>query len=376
MRPERPVFTRRSCLRFFGTGGALVAAQGAFAQTKGETFTSASHRYSDPVTELDVIRLTDPAYSSSLTAVYNRDIARSSAWMLYCCDRSGSPQAFRLDLKTAQTRQLTDAEDLDGATLTLTPDNRAFCYAAGRGIYQNALATERARELYRIPDGWERCEGMSVGPDGTHVLFGERQGAASRVRLVPLAQGTARTVIEAPFELSHPQARPFRAQLLYRQGAAAVWMVNMDGLQNRKLKLAPGRIGTAQWSNDGKTLLYLNLPDDPSQLNSIREFNPDTNADKLVAKTSQFAAFGFNRDSSVFVGASANRSSPVVLILLRITRRELTLCEHKAADPASAAPRFSPDSQRIYFQSDREGKPAIYCVHVERLVEKTESETK
>jgi Tol biopolymer transport system component len=35
---------------------------------------------------------------------------------------------------------------------------------------------------------------------------------------------------------------------------------------------------------------------------------------------------------------------------------------------------FSPDAQRVYFQSDHDGKPAIYCMHVERLVEKIEAE--
>ena len=35
---------------------------------------------------------------------------------------------------------------------------------------------------------------------------------------------------------------------------------------------------------------------------------------------------------------------------------------------------FSPDSQRIYFQSDRDGKPAIYGMHVDKLVEKTDTE--
>ena len=39
------------------------------------------------------------------------------------------------------------------------------------------------------------------------------------------------------------------------------------------------------------------------------------------------------------------------------------------------APRFSPDTQRLYFQSDRDGKPAIYGVHVERFLEKTEPDT-
>jgi len=72
------------------------------------------------------------------------------------------------------------------------------------------------------------------------------------------------------------------------------------------------------------------------------------------------------------VGASRNAASPTVLLLLRLTRRELTVCEHKASRPEMVAPRFAPDSQRLYFESDRDGKPAIYCVHVERFVEKTD----
>jgi len=109
-------------------------------------------------------------------------------------------------------------------------------------------------------------------------------------------------------------------------------------------------------------------------LNTIREHTPDTNTDKLVSKTSQFAHFGFNHDTSVFVGASRNISSPSLLLLLRVTRRELTLAEHKASKAELVAPRFSPDSQRVYFQTDRHGKPAIYDMHVEKLVEKTDME--
>jgi oligogalacturonide lyase len=39
------------------------------------------------------------------------------------------------------------------------------------------------------------------------------------------------------------------------------------------------------------------------------------------------------------------------------------------------APIFSHDSQKIFFLSDKDGKPAIYRVQVDRLVEKTEPET-
>jgi len=191
--------------------------------------------------------------------------------------------------------------------------------------------------------------------------------------MVTLGQGVARTVIETPFVMSHAIPRPMRAQILYRQGNDTLWLVNSDGGQNHKLRTAPGAIGSPNWSTGGKTVLYLNLPEDKRQLNNLRELVPDTNADKLVAKTSQFVHFGFNRDSSVFVGASRNTASPTILLLLRLTRRELTICEHKTSHPADAAPRFSPDSQRVYFQSDRHGKPEIYDVHVDKLVEKTDA---
>jgi oligogalacturonide lyase len=190
--------------------------------------------------------------------------------------------------------------------------------------------------------------------------------------MVTLVQGVERTVIEAAFPMSAPVARPMRAQILYRQGGEALWMVNADGTQNRKLKLAPGGVGTPNWSPDGKTILYLNFPDDHTQLNNLREFTPDSGTDKMIGKTSQFASFGANRDASVFVGASRN-ASPAVLLLLRAAHSERTLCEHKSK-AEWVSPVFSPDSQRIYFQSDRHGKPAIYSMHVEKLVEKTDAE--
>jgi oligogalacturonide lyase len=74
------------------------------------------------------------------------------------------------------------------------------------------------------------------------------------------------------------------------------------------------------------------------------------------------------------VGASRNTGSPTILLLLRVTHREMTLCEHKASRPEMVNPIFSPDAQRIYFQSDRHGKPAIYDMHIEKMVEKIDDD--
>jgi oligogalacturonide lyase len=363
--------SRRSLL-VSGWAAARLLAAGA----KGTAFPSQASRYSDPATEFDVYRLTDPSYSSVLPAHYNRFIAHNSSWMLFGCDRAGSFQAFRIELRTGAMRQLTEAADLDPGSLTLTPDNRSFCYFAGRSLLIAAVTNLRDRELYQVPDGWERCSGLSVGPNGTDATFAERRADTSRLRMVPFVKGAPRTIVEAPFAMSDPIPRPMRAQILYRQGDSALWLVNMDGAQNHALKLAPGRVGPANWAPDGKTLLYLNFPEDRTQLHTIREYTPDTATDRVVAKTSQFVAFGFNHDTSVFAGASGNIASPYLLLLLRVTQRELSLCEHKASHPETATPCFTPDSQRVYFQSDRDGKPAIYGMHVERFVERTETEEK
>lgn len=349
----------------------FTAAPLAAQAPKLPSFPSEVQRYQDPTTDLDVFRLTDPEHAAILPAWYSRPLSRNSAQLLFASDRTGTLQPFRLDLKTGESHQVSEAADLDASSLTFTPDARSCVYFAGRTLMIASIATARARSLYQIPEGWDRAAGMSVGPDGTHATFAERRGSNSRLRMVSLVQGAARTVIEGPFAISHPIHRPMRAQILYRQ-ENALWLVNSDGQQNHALKLAAGRCVGANWTNDGKSVLYLNYPDDPKQLHAIRDLAPDSGADKLVAKTSQFAAFAFNRDASVFAGASANKASPTILILLRVTARERTLCEHKASDPEAATLFFSPDSQRIYFQSDREGKSATYSLHVERLVEKTD----
>jgi len=171
-----------------------------------------------------------------------------------------------------------------------------------------------------------------------------------------------------------PAPRPRRAGLLYRRGSN-LRLVGFDGTQDRALKLAEGRVGMSLWSADGRTVVYLSVPAERGKASTLRENTPDTNADKLVAPTSQFACFARNSDGSMFAGASANKGSPYVLLLLRLTRRELTLCEHRASDPGHVPLFFAPNSQKIYFQSDRHGKPALYGMNVERFVEETDEES-
>lgn len=334
-------------------------------------FPASAIRFADPSTEFLVYRLTDPSYASHLPAPYGRAVSQRSSFLLYWSERTGSRQAFRMDLKTGGSEQLTQAEALDGLSLTLMPDDRSFCCFDGGSLRQVRLGKLKEKELYRIPAGWKLGRGFSLSRDGSLGALVEMREGRWRLRLVRLGSGSASTLVEGPVPYSDPQMQPRRQAILYRQDEDAWSAASLDGRQNRRLPRASGASGPAYWSPDGRTVLYLHYPEDRRKLYSLREWNPETNTDELVADTSQFVDFDSNRDASVFVGASSNRVSPHILLLLRATRREFTLCEHRASDPAQVAPIFSPDSQRVYFQSDRHGGWAIYSMPVEKFVERT-----
>jgi oligogalacturonide lyase len=359
--PSAARFTRRALL---SATGAIVTARAQI----GSVIASESRRFADAATENPVTRLTDPAHISMLPAWHLNAATRRGHSLLYSNDRTGRMQVYRMDLKSGESHQLTGADAVRPAALTLLPDERFFACLAGRSLTVQQLKPARLRVVYSTPDGFEPTDGFSVSRDGAFAVVVEKNATTWRLRQVPLARAEAvATIAESPVELHHPMARPGTGEVLYRQGA-------------NEIRLAPGgrllttaAAGQAIWSPDGAAVLYLSIPPDPAQPNTIRTFDVASGRDTLVWKTSRFVSFGRNADASVFVGASASKASPGVLLLLRSVGRELTLCEHRASDPALVMPRFTPDSQHILFQSDKSGRMAIYEVNVERFVEETDA---
>ena len=351
---------------------SLLPAALGYAFDKTVPLPSEAVRYADPATEFPVLRLTDPKNTSLLPAYYGRAISRRGNFLLYSNDRSGSFQAYRMDVKSGQSHLLTAATKLQTDSLTLMPDEKSFCCVADGAVTQISLANGKDRQLYRLPEDWSAGRGFSVSDDGLYALLVEQRQNRWRLRLIHTGRGTAATVLESADEIADPVPRPKRAGILYQAGRRELHVINYDGAQNQRLRAAPGALGPAIWSADGRAVDYLNFPEDRKQLNNLREYTADANEDRLVAATTQFVHFGRNSDSSVFVGASGSKASPYLLLLVRAVKRELTLCEHKASDARLVAPVFSPNSQRVFFQTDRHGKWAIYSIAVERLVEETE----
>jgi oligogalacturonide lyase len=347
---------------------AFVAALPGIA-CAADIIPSQSRKLRDPATEFEITRLTDPAYNAWLVPPHARSIVSRNGALLYCSDRSGSMQAYRLELKSGESRLLTSASQMDRTTVTYLPNERTICYFDRNTLV--ATMGSRTRTVYEIEEGWERTPALVFTEDGNHVLVGERRGDKRRLRLITIARGTASPVIEIDEEITFVRSRPRRASLLYGR-PDSLWLVDYTGENHRKLRTLAGSPAQALWAADGKSFTYLRIPESETELHDMREHTPDANEDKRIAATSQFVTFSRNSDASVFAGVSRNRPSPYILLLLRVAHRELTVAEHRARDPRQVTVLFTPNSQRLLWHTDREGKSAIYTLPVEKFVEETE----
>lgn len=355
---------------------AAAASFGVVSKAATRAFPSELKKLTDPSTEFPIIRLSNPQNNANLPTSASRFISRKGNFMLHSSDRSGGKTAiFKLDIKSGENTIVAEGEAIEPRFAALTPDDRGCCYADGETLAVIPLAGGKARELYRSPEGWHRSGLPAFTEDGIAGLWPElkgpdQKGPTYRVRFVSSMKPGATTVLESPEPIGELAPRPRRAGFMYRRGKE-LWLASFDAQQNYKLKITGSVFSSAQWTIDGRSILYLNRPDPPG-LSEIREFTPDTNEDKLVAKTSQFAMFGRNADATVFVGASGSKASPYVFLLVRAVKRELVIAEHKATDPTTVMPVFSPNSQRVFFETDREGHGCLYSMTVDKLVEETE----
>ena len=342
---------------------ALAADRTTTPSKKSRPLPSAGEffRFADPITETPVVRLTNPASTSVLPRSTNRFVSLRDRFLVFSSDRTGRATPFSLDLRTGALNEIARTADLVPQSLCLDTQERHLYFIDESALKEVSLSNKNIRTLKDDVSGFH--PGASPGE---FVVV--RRGRLERLNSpgAPLAEDVA----------SECLVRPGGTGCLFSRDSAGgreFWYVPFNGGTGAQPKLlARGQIYDAFWSDDGRWLLFLrDVPTPNAVLSEIHEVSPETGLEQRVTPTSQFAAFAPNKDGSMFVGASGSKAQPTVILLLRSAQRELTLCEHRASHPGLVSPVFSPDSRRVYFQSDHQGKSAIYSVNVELLVEPT-----
>ncbi len=286
--------------------------------------------------------------------------------LFFSSDRiSGHLQPAQIDLRTGSFRPIAQAHDLDPASLSIDVTGKSLFFLDGPVLIEASVNSRReprpgnalAKNVTAFALGNTRSELFFISEGKLHQL--KRDGSPV------LAEAC-----EAPC-LVRPGGRGCLFCRRSPSGETQYWYAPADA-QSKPVQLASGAISNPYWSSDGSTLLFLRaVPQNQVTVATICEVDVQTKSERCPAKTSQFVSFAPNRNDSVLVGASGSKAQPAIVLLLLLTGRELTLCEHRASLPSEAQPAFSPDSRRIFFESDREGKPTIYAVNVDRLVEPT-----
>jgi oligogalacturonide lyase len=345
--------TRRSLLLATLKSQVLCsAAQSAKPLSHRGEFT----QFADALTEAVVTRLTSPSSSALLPSAQNRFISAKDRFLVFSSDRGGAFAPYHLDLRTGVLLQLTETPRLDPKSLALDATDRNLLFLDSGSLYEYSLPTKRMRTVTEDISGFSLAREVRGEVSSIVVL---RQGKVQDLRGGVLASGVSAGCLLSP---------DGSAVLLQRgtQPNAELWSVptRSTGGPSRERLLAKGPITCPFWTADGQKIIFLREAE-------IRQVSVPAGTEELVARTSLFAAFSPNRDDSVFVGASRSKATPAVVLLVRAGHHELTLCEHRAKQPAAVSPVFSPDSRRVYFQSDHLGNPAIYSVNIESFVEPT-----
>ena len=351
--------TRRAMLALLP---ASLAAQtrGRSAKPRARPLPSVGEfvRFSDPDTENPVVRLTSPSSRSLLPAASNRFVSVKDRFLLFSSDRGGKFAPFKVNLRNGLLHQIAETPNLSPASLFLAPHERSLYFIDGSELKEAELTRSK---LETVTDD---VTGFSPGPAGSGV-FAIRAGKLQHLNgrdVTTLAEDVSDDCVARPGAI--PGCLFVRRQ---PDEMREFWYASAG---TRPVLLASGRVSNPFWTPEGESIIFLrDLSRGSTLFSEIHEVAVSGGAERLVTPTSQFAAFSPNGNGSVFVGASRSKAQPDIVLLLRSGHAEMTLCEHHASQPAQVCPVFSPDAKRVYFQSDRQGKSAIYSVNVELLVE-------
>ncbi|MCC7342374.1 MAG: PD40 domain-containing protein [Bryobacterales bacterium] len=371
-------FTRRRLLaRATGVAGAVacggiagylptLARAAALARIEPQ-----KQVFVDPATEYQVTRWTEDTADAHLPIDPNRAQPAGDGQLLYASNRSGSWQPYLLDLKRGGSQQTAEARELRPRSLAMLRDGRDVMYLDGDAVIRNEIRRGRTRELYRSPDGWHSTGQLLLAQDDRVAAVMERRGEVTRIVFVDPGSGKSRQVLQAEGGGLQPLGFHQRFGLLLLNTQHKPSLV---GVPNAPVlpEFPKGEVLQARWDRTGHILMYLiRRQENGVERYQLMEYNLDEGTHRLIANTTKFATFSANADGSVFVGASSSKAQPLLLLLLRVTRREFSLMEHQSSAPASVNPFFSGDSQTLYFESDRLGKSCVFSVNIRGLVEKT-----
>jgi oligogalacturonide lyase len=315
--------------------------------------------------------------------------------LIFISYRTGAPQIFFEDRTSGALVQATDRPDLADWSVSPSADGRYVYFTAGTGAWRIDLDNFKEEQLADFGAVEMREKGMVGAAMGTTALSASgrwwevpvKAGRVSRFVMIDTENKTAEVFLERD-SIGHPQFCPDDEDLILYAGPLTdrVWITDRSGAKNRRLyaredrmqwvthevwvpgrkavsfvdwprgtRLVDSKTGAADWitrfpawhaAPDDTGMRFVcdsNFPD-----RGLYIYDLDGPADE--SRATPLCASDATNEGAHWAGPFPYNDGPIGV---------------EARQHTHPHPRFSPDSSRVLFTSDRTGHAQLYEVMLE-----------
>ena len=180
-------------------------------------------------------------------------------WIAFLSERGRQTDVWVMPDTGGEARRVTDDDAVETSLQWVGPATLAFQTGRRTGTLS----------LINVADGSERpltadstlITTFAISPDGKEVVSGvERGGGVSEVQVLPLAGGSARTLVSGASDNGDPYWSPNGKLILFysdRASSADLWVVDAAGGAPRALTNWPTDEVDGEWAADSKSVYFL-----------------------------------------------------------------------------------------------------------------------
>ena len=149
--------------------------------------------------------------------------------------RAGAPNLYGIQLPDGTLRQLTTSGDVSAWSACVSPDGKHVYYAAATQLRAVDTTTLQETVLTNLPpSSW--LGNCSISPDGSEILLAAQKDGKNIILAVRTDGGGERVLFATDQFVAHAQWSPDGRTVLFSSDMPRMWLVEADGSNPRPLR--------------------------------------------------------------------------------------------------------------------------------------------